>query len=118
MTFNQFKEIMNQIKPECNVHYGGTSIVFIDFPSKYPTKANNGRTKEYTYRGSYRDILNRFGITVTYRTVYEKLKSDLIKYKTTNGQYNEDFDQINEYDWIIKDLEEELKKMESGIIID
>ena len=67
MTFKKFAEIAATHRPDAVVHahgcFGGVQDIAIYFK-----QADGRKSRVYSYRGSYADILNRLGIKVITQT--------------------------------------------------
>ena len=85
MTFKKFAEIAAAYRPDAVVHahksFGGVPDVAIYFK-----RPDGQKSRVYSYRGSYADILNRLGIKVITQTDVATAEEQLRIAKNAHGQ--------------------------------
>lgn len=85
MTFQKFKQIAEQHRPDAVVHqhktFGGVPDVAIYF-----TRPDGTESKVYSYRGSYAGILTRLGIDFVSTDTIKTLEMELAMEVESNGR--------------------------------
>ena len=85
MTFRKFAEIAAAHRPDAVVHahgcFGGVQDIAIYFK-----RSDGSKSRVYSYRGSYADILNRLGIKVITETDVATAESQLRMAKKAHGK--------------------------------
>ena len=85
MTFKKFAEIAATHRPDAVVHahgsFGGAQDIAIYFK-----RSDGSKSRVYSYRGSYADILNRLGIKVITQTDVATAEAQLCMAKKAHGK--------------------------------
>ena len=85
MTFRKFAEIAAAHRPDAVVHahgsFGGVQDIAIYFK-----RSDGSKSRVYSYRGSYADILNRLGIKVITQTDVATAEAQLRMAKKAHGK--------------------------------
>lgn len=118
MTFEKFKRIAEQFRPDVRVSRHGD---FCNGKSKWTLGIvfiRNGReSRVYNYSGSYADILNRLDIPVITKSDVKTTLAELERCKRNHGTKDIFFGGTMDYSEEIKRLEENLEWYNSDEVV-